>query len=96
MRKGKTSTGFAFSFDESRADDMRFVELLGAIQDENASGLDTMIASAKALEMLLGKEQKKALYAHIGAQHEGGRVPTAALAAALQEILSASDETKNS
>lgn len=95
MRKGITSTGFAFEFDESRSDDMRFVELLGTIQDEDASSLDTMVASAKALEMLLGKQQKAALYKHIGESHEG-RVPTAAMAEALREILNAGGDTKNS
>ena len=94
MKQGKTASGFAFCFDEKAADDMRFVELLGEITDPENDGLRIMSASAKALTLLLGKEQKAALYAHIAAKNEG-RVPTAAVGDELRDILGAFNETKN-
>lgn len=92
MRNGTTSTGFEWEFDEAHADDMRFVDLISAVTDENTPDFEKLSGASKLVELLLGKEQKKALYNHIGAQH-GGRVPFAALNAALTEIMSAGGES---
>ena len=98
MRKGCTSTGFAFEFDETRLDDMRFVDILAVVLDPEAPEFDKISGASKLVAMLLGPELKKELYAHIGAAHEG-RVPRADLEAALQEIMAAGsgkDAEKNS
>lgn len=87
MTKGTTSGGFPFTFDEMRLDDMRFVDALAVVVDPDAAALDKTAGLSKLIEMLLGAEQKKALYAFIGAKHEGGRVPVAELEEALREIM---------
>lgn len=96
MIKGTTSGGFAFSFDETRLDDMRFVDVLAVVVDQDAPEFDRIAGASKLTEMLLGKELKTQLYAFIGAQHEG-RVPRADLEQALMEIMSAGgkDAEKN-
>ena len=88
MRDGNTSTGFHYSFDEQNLDDMRFVDVLTVVVDENSSLLDKLAGTSKLLEMLLGKEQKSALYEHIGK----GRVPREALEKALEEIMNGAGE----
>lgn len=95
MRKGTTSTGFAYEFDETRADDMRFVELLAEMESDEVGSFTQLAAAGKATALLLGREGKKALYDHIGAANEG-RVPTAALFGELQDIMSGEDAEKNS
>ena len=95
MKTGTTSTGFAFTFDERNADDMRMIELIALGDDPNATEFQKLAASSKILEMLLGKEQKSALYEHIGGFHDG-RVPVADLMTPLKEIMSAGgDSLKN-
>lgn len=95
MKTGTTSTGFAFQFDERNADDMRMVELIALGDDDTASEFQKLAASSKILEMLLGKEQKAALYDHIGKSNEG-RVPLADLMKAMAEIMNAGgDSLKN-
>lgn len=88
MTKGTTSGGFAFEFDENRLDDMRFVDVLATVTDESTSLADRLSGASRLVEMLLGKDQKAALYAHIGAKHDG-RVPRAEFEGALYEIMQA-------
>lgn len=87
MRNGTTSSGFAYSFDEAALDDMRFVDVLAVVVDDASSPLDKLSGASKLLSMLLGEEQKKALYEHIGKDYNG-RVPRAELEKALEEIMS--------
>lgn len=88
MVNGKTKTGFEFEFDELRLDDMEFIEVAAAV-DENVTLLP------KLLTMVLGEEQKKRLYDHL--RTEDGRVPTQAVADAIEEIFGAAgDLSKNS
>ena len=95
MKVGTTSNGFNFEFDEARADDMRFVELIVTTRDETASEFDKLAAVTKMIEMLLGKEQKKALFEHIGKSYDG-RVPFAEVNKALNEIMQGGgDAVKN-
>ena len=94
MKEGKTKSGFAYRFDEKAANDMLFFETLSEIEGEGTRPLRKIAAIGKAAEMLLGKEQKAALYAHISAQNEG-RVPPGVLEAELGEIMGGSPETKN-
>ena len=74
---------------------MRMVELIALGDDDTASEFQKLAASSKILEMLLGKEQKAALYDHIGKSNEG-RVPLAELMKAMAEIMNAGgDSLKN-
>lgn len=86
MRKGTTSGGFVYEYDENRLDDMRFVDVLAVVSDPDASLLDRFSGASKLLEMLLGKGQKTALYEHIGKKYDG-RVPRGELEKALFEIM---------
>ncbi len=97
MTKGTTSTGFSFEYDEARLDDMRYVDILSTVIDPEAGLLEKVSGTSKLVSMLLGEDMKAALYAHIGAAHEG-RVPRAELEAALSEIMAAAgkDAEKNS
>ena len=96
MVKGTTSTGFAFEYDEARLDDMRFVDLLAVVVDDSAPLFDRVRGASRLLSMLLGDELKAALYAHIGAAHDG-RVPRAEVETALEEIMASAgkDAEKN-
>jgi len=94
MIKGITSTGFAYEYDETRLDDMRFVDVLAVVVDPEAPRFDKIAGASQLLTMLLGKDMKAALYEHIGKNHEG-RVPRADLQQALEEIMQAKDAEKN-
>lgn len=93
MRKGKTSSGFVYEFDETRLDDMRFVDVMAVVVDENAKEFDQIVAVSKLVEMLLGKDLKEKLYTHLAKQN-GGRVPISAFKNALQEIMTGSGEVE--
>jgi hypothetical protein len=88
MVKGTTASGFKFTVDPALLTDMEFVELAGEVQ-ENGTLLP------KLIKMILGDEQKKALYDHV--RGEDGRVSVTAVADEIVEIfgiLSATEETK--
>lgn len=94
MRKGTTSTGFEYEYDETRLDDMRFVDVLAVVVNPEAPQFDRIAGASQLLTMLLGADMKKALYEHIGKSNEG-RVPRAELQKALEEIMQAKDAEKN-
>ena len=95
MRKGTTKTGFAYELDEAAADDMRLVDALAVCMSEESDSFETISAASRAAELLLGKEQKRALYDHVGKSH-GGRVPAEALFSELEAVmLSGKDAEKN-
>lgn len=85
--KGKTSTGFKYEIDEQALDDMELLEVFAEV-DENP------LLLPKLLNMLLGKEQKEALYDHL--RTDKGTVPTAAIGEEVGEILTNHKKTKNS
>lgn len=88
MRKGTTESGFKFEFDEKDWDDMEFIELMAAA-DENPLKYPALI------ERMLGKEQKSALYDHC--RDKKGRVPTDAVRQEIDEIFEiAGQDAKNS
>lgn len=88
MVKGVTKNGFCFEVDESRADDMEFLEVLAETQKN-------VLAFPKACSMLLGEEQKGRLYDQL--RNEDGRVPISEVEEAFMEIMSSSGEqVKNS
>ena len=97
MRKGTTKSGFAYEFDETRLDDMRFVDVMAVIVSEDAADFDQIVAVSTLMTMLLGAEQKKRLYDHIGSQYDG-RVPLSVFKDCLEEIMSnpkKENESKN-
>lgn len=95
MRKGITTTGFAFEYDERKMDDMRFVDLLATIIDEDSEDLKIVSSASKIISMILGNEQKAKLYDHIASQHEG-RVPVDVVMSELNNIIQPNEEdTKN-
>ena len=86
MVKGTLNNGFVFEVDEQNCD-MRFVEAL-AKADTNS------LLVPKVAEMLLGAEQKEALYKHIA--DDKGRVPIMTFIACIGEIFDkAGEELKN-
>ena len=95
MRKGISPGGFAYEFDEVNADDMRLVDALAICMDPDTDSFATVSAASRAAEILLGKEQKRRLYDHIGKAH-GGRVPAQDLMTELEGIMSGTDAEKNS
>lgn len=94
MREGVTKSGFKFAYDKSRLDDMRMVDILEVVMDEEAAPFEKLRASSKLVEKLLGEDVKERLYEHISESHEG-RVPYAALSAEINDIMLGSTETKN-
>ena len=89
MRTGKLENGFEYSIDEQTLDDMRFLDALEEADDGSP------LAASKVCKMLLGKEQRDALYKTISPK--GGRVPIADAFECIKEILEAmGDEGKNS
>ena len=84
---GETSSGFAYRIRENAFDDMRLVDALAELIDnENA------LAMARISELLLGREQRAALYRHL--QREDGTVPAGEVSKVIGEILQA--KAKNS
>ena len=86
MKTGTLKNGFVFEFDETVADDMRFVDLMAEAIDERATRIQQLKAVERLVEMLLGKEQRARLYDHIAADH-GGRVPVEIFKDCFQEIM---------
>ena len=91
MKRGTTSSGFRYEFDEARLDDMRFVDVLATVLDPEGSPFERASGVSRLITMLIGPEMKKALYEHIGQAHEG-RVPQAELEKALEEIMAGAGE----
>lgn len=87
MKKGKTSTGFTYSIDESVFDDMELLEMLSEVDKGDTSMLPGIIVR------LFGEDGKKKLYDHC---REDGRVPITRIGQELAEIFGGSDESKKS
>lgn len=87
MITGKTQSGFAYEICENAFDDMRLVDALAELTNEN----DPLALSSIAM-LLLGKAQRAALYTHL--QREDGTVPPALVTQEIVEILQA--KAKNS
>lgn len=94
MRNGTTRSGFAYEFDETRANDMRVLEHVITLTSDQASALDKTRALTVLPRMLLGHEQTERLYAHLALLCDG-RVPPADLERELTEILGGGTEGKN-
>lgn len=78
---GTTQSGFHYTLDQKSLDNM---ELLDALSD--ATG-DNPLAVSNVCKLMLGNEQRKALYDHVRA--DDGRVPVDAVSAELIEMFGA-------
>ena len=88
MKTGTLSNGFEYEIDEAIFDDMRFLDALAEADEGDP------LAASRVGSMLLGKEQKKALYKQL--QNSDGRVPIGATLDCVKEIMEQlGDETKN-
>lgn len=89
MKEGATKTGFHFSLEDDVMDNMELVEELAKVQDNDP------IAITKIVTMVLGQEQKKALYDHLRAQE--GRVKVSTVMNTMEEIIAVfGEQGKNS
>ena len=87
MLKGKTESGFAFEIADNRLGNIELIDELAAADSGN------LLAVSRALTMLLGAEQKKALYDHV--RTEDGLVPTEKVMAELTQIMTSGQNAKN-
>jgi hypothetical protein len=86
MKKGTTSTGFDYEFDETLFEDMEFIELLA---EADGNGM----LFPKFLDKMLGKEQKKKLYDHV--RGDNSRVSIIDVKKEVIEMMEVTEETKN-
>ena len=80
MVTGKTKSGYEFSIEKEKFNDMELMDMLGEMHD-NPFMLGNVI------EKILGKEEKKKLYDSL--RNEAGRVPVEAAQDALDCIFNA-------
>lgn len=78
MKKGQLSNGFNYEIDETKMDDMEFLDALAEARDEDPISVSVVIRK------LLGKEQRTAFYDHL--REEDGRVPIQKTMDALNEM----------
>lgn len=83
MINGKTTSGFEYTINPAVMDNM---ELLDTIVEIDTNPL----ALSKVLKMVLGDEQRKALYDHL--RTEDGRVPVKAISEAITDIFNSSGQ----
>lgn len=89
MKTGKLQNGFEYEINEETFDDMRFLDALAEADEGDP------LATSRVCGMLLGKDQKKALYDIL--KTKDGRVPIEATIECIKEIMEAlGDEGKNS
>lgn len=87
MKTVKLTNGFEVKVEPDELNDMYFVEALAEIETD-------VLVLPKVMKMMLGEEQKKALYKSL--EDENGRVPIEAITDAITEIMTkAGEESKN-
>lgn len=87
MLEGKTKAGFKYKVPDSSLDNMELVDALAEI-DKNP------LAISKVVVMLLGEEQKQAMYDFY--RTKKGNVPVDKISDAIGEIFNAHNDAKNS
>ncbi|WP_179395730.1 hypothetical protein [Lacticaseibacillus absianus] len=87
MLKGKTSTGFEYEISDDRVNNYELLEVLEELDESPA-------ALVRAVKMLLGAEQTKALKDHV--RTESGVVPADRMTDELKEIFERQGAVKNS
>lgn len=79
MKKGTLKNGFNYEVDENCLDNMELVDAMAEAEAGNP------LRFSQATLLLLGKDQKKALYDHL--RKDDGRVPIQDVSDAFEEIL---------
>ena len=92
MRTITTKSGFTCMVDEGRIDDMRFFDALVDMEAPESTPFDKLRATKNVMTILLGEEQKQALYKHIEEEH--GTAKTAVVASELQDIIAGLSDSK--
>lgn len=88
MVKVRLDNGFECTIEPEQLNDMYFIEALAEVETN-------IVQLSKVCTMLLGAEQKRALYKSL--ENEEGRVPLQAINDAVTEIMTkAGEEVKNS
>lgn len=85
MVTGITKSGYEFSIENEKFNDMELMDLLGDMEDNP-------FIMGKVIEKVLGKEEKKKLYDSM--RNEFGRVPVKETQAALDCIFNAGKDGK--
>lgn len=85
--KGQLNCGFNYEVDLAVAEDMRFLDALAEMQED-------ALQFSKAVKMLLGVEQRNALYAYL--DEKGIRPDATVIGDILIEIMTSQTELKNS
>ncbi len=88
MITAKTQDGFEIELDDNVLNDVELLDALGGMQDGNIFDL------GRLAQRLLGSEGKKKLYDYL--RGPDGRVPVAAAATALGELMNSFAAGKNS
>lgn len=86
MAKKKTSTGFSYEIDEKALNNFELLDMLGDLEENP-------LLLPKIIKLILGEEQKKALYDHV--RDKDGTVPTDRIEEELTEIFLSGQEIKN-
>lgn len=87
MITGTLSSGFVYQLEDDVLDNMELVDALAEAEDDNAASWSRIVL------LLLGKEQRKALYDHL--RKDTGRVPIMAVVSVVSEILAGTAKGKN-
>lgn len=89
MKSGTTRTGFEYTFDDDRINDMEVIDALADV----TSG-ENVLAITHALRKLLPDDDRKRLYEHV--RLEDGRVPADAIMEEIRDMMEGVDEGKKS
>ena len=88
----KTSSGFEYELQAKNLQDMRFLDALVLMEDESLSESERTVNMIRVLRMMLGENQKDALYAHVVKLN--GWASPAAVGRELKDIISNFDGSK--
>lgn len=84
-KRGTTGSGFAFAIPAENLDNMELLDALAELDE------DDPLQISRVCRLLLGKEQRRALYDHLRAP--AGNVPIRTVAKEIVEIFGACGET---
>ena len=87
-----TSSGFEYELKAKNLQDMRFLDALVLMEDESLSESERTVNMIRVLRLMLGENQKDALYAHVVKLN--GWASPAAVGRELKDIISNFDESK--
>lgn len=86
MIKGKTTSGFSYKISDSSLNNFELLEVMGDV-DKNP------LLLPKLVRLLLGEEQKIALFDHF--RLPDGTVPSDLVSNAVMEMIKGNQQTKN-